>query len=214
MPTASAAKSKQVLLPATDLYIAKAALFAQPILHYLRGIVHDACPDVVEEFKWSRPFFVYHGVILGNISAFKHHCSFVLCGEQIATKLRADGAASSDGMGTFGKITSIADLPSRSKLLGYVRSAAKAISTGERKVAWTRPRLAKAEVVVPEVLTAALKGDAAAAKGFAAMTPGCKREYCEWIAEAKRPETQMKRIATALEWIAEGKGRNWKYERP
>ena len=214
MPTATAAKSKQVLLPAVDAYIAKAAPFAQPVLHYLREIVHEGCPEVVEEIKWSRPFFVYRGVILGNISAFKQHCSFGLWGEQVGAKLRADGATGDDGMGTFGKITSIADLPSRAKLLGYVRTAAKAISTSERDVAWKRPRVAKAEAEVPEALATALKGDAAAARGFAAMTPSCRREYCQWIDEAKRPGTQAKRIATALEWIAEGKNRNWKYERP
>jgi uncharacterized protein YdeI (YjbR/CyaY-like superfamily) len=98
--------------------------------------------------------------------------------------------------------------------LRYVRTAAKAVATGEREVAWKRPRVVKAEAEVPEALATALAGDKAAAKGFAAMTPGCRREYCQWIAEAKRPETQAKRTATALEWIAAGKGRNWKYERP
>jgi uncharacterized protein YdeI (YjbR/CyaY-like superfamily) len=167
---------------------------------------------VVEEMKWSRPFFVYEGVILGNMSAFKAHCSFGLWGSEVGEVLQKDGAAQNNGMGTFGKITSIEELPARTKLVSYVKRAAKAIDDGERTKAWSRPRVVKAEAEVPEALTAALKKNKAAAKTFEAMTPGCKREYCQWIAEAKREETRAKRVATAVEWIAEGKSRNWKYE--
>ncbi len=203
-------------LPAVDAYIAKAAPFAQPILNHLRELIHTAAPGVTEQIKWSRPFFVYQGVILGNISAFKHHCSFGLWGREIAATLAADGTSSNEGMGSFGKLTSIDDLPSRAKLLGYIREAAHAIASGQRTVAWTRPRssVAKPEAEVPEALTAALAANPAAAKAFAALTPSCRREYCAWIAEAKRPETRDRRVATALPWIAEGKNRNWQYERP
>jgi uncharacterized protein YdeI (YjbR/CyaY-like superfamily) len=201
-------------LPAVDAYIAKSAPFAQPILNHLRKLIHTAAPGVVEQIKWSRPFFVYQGVILGNISAFKHHCSFGLWGREIAATLAADGTSSNEGMGSFGKLTSIDDLPTRTKLLAYIREAAHA--SGQRTVAWTRPRssVAKPEAEVPEALTAALAANPAAAKAFAALTPSCRREYCAWIAEAKRPETRDRRIATALPWIAEGKNRNWQYERP
>jgi len=197
---------------AVDAYINKAAGFAQPILEYLREVVHAGTPGVVEEMKWSRPFFVYEGVILGNMSAFKAHCSFGLWGSEVGEVLQKDGAAQNNGMGTFGKITSIEELPARTKLVSYVKRAAKAIDDGERTKAWSRPRVVKAEAEVPEALTAALKKNKAAAKTFEAMTPGCKREYCQWIAEAKREETRAKRVATAVEWIAEGKSRNWKYE--
>jgi uncharacterized protein YdeI (YjbR/CyaY-like superfamily) len=117
-------------------------------------------------------------------------------------------------MGSFGKVTSVNDLPSRAKLVGYVKQATKAIDDGSRTKAWTRPKVAKPEVEIPEALVTALKKNKAVAKKFEAMTTGCKREYCEWIADAKREETREKRVATALEWIAEGKGRNWKYEVP
>jgi uncharacterized protein YdeI (YjbR/CyaY-like superfamily) len=212
LPASTKAAAAKSLLPQVDAYIAKAPPFAQPILDYLRDIVHAGAPGVVEEIKWSRPFFVYRGVILGNISAFKQHCSFGLWGSEIAQTLRADGVDSSDGMGTFGKITAIDDLPSRARLVAYVRAAANAIATGERTASWTRPRVAKAEVETPPVLAEALARDKAAASAFAAMSPSCRKEYCVWIAEAKRDETRDKRLATALEWIAEGKSRNWKYE--
>jgi uncharacterized protein YdeI (YjbR/CyaY-like superfamily) len=197
---------------AVDAYINTAAEFAQPILEYLREVVHTGAPGVVEEMKWSRPFFVYEGVILGNMSGFKAHCSFGLWGPEVGAVLEKEGAAQDNGMGTFGKVTSIKDLPSRAKLVSYVSIAAKAIADGERTKAWSRPKVVKAEAEVPVALAAALKKNKAAAKKFEAMTPGYRREYCQWIAEAKREETQEKRAATAVEWIAEGKSRNWKYE--
>ena len=207
-------KAAPATIPAVDAYIAKAAPFAQPILEYLREILHEGAPGVVEEIKWSRPFFVYQGVILGNISAFKHHCSLGLWGPQVAQALKDDGAAKAEGMGSVGKITSLEDLPPRKELLNYVRLAAKSIVEGERTKAWSRPKVAKAEAEVPEELAAALKTSTAAARVFAEKGPGCRREYCDWVAQAKRIETRQQRAATAVEWLAEGKNRNWKYEKP
>jgi uncharacterized protein YdeI (YjbR/CyaY-like superfamily) len=207
----AAARHVPAAHPAVDAYIARAAPFARPILQHLREIVHTAAPEVVEEMKWSRPFFVYRGMILGNVSAFKQHCSFGLWGQQIADHLQADGVASKDGMGTFGKIATLADLPSRASLLAYVREAARAIAAGERTASRARSRVAKAEVEIPAVLIAALASNKAAAKAFAAMPPSCRKEYSVWIAEAKRDETRDHRLASAMEWIAEGKPRHWKY---
>lgn len=195
-----------------DAYIAKSAPFAQPILTELREVIHEGAPGVTEEMKWSRPFFVYQGVILANLSGFKAHCSFGLWGADIATRLRADGVASSEGMGSFGKIISVDELPSRSRLVAYVKDAATKIATGERTKAWSRPKVAKAEAEVPEALAAALKKNKRAGKKFETMTPGCRREYCQWIAEAKQDATRERRAAQAVDWIAEGKNRNWKYE--
>ena len=201
-------------VPAVDAYIAKAADFAQPILAYLREIMHEGAPALEERMKWSRPFFVYKGVILGNISAFKAHCSFGLWGPEIAQYIREQGTAEPEGMGSFGKLTAIENLPSREKLVEYVRVGAKAIDLGGRTKAWSRPKVAKAEVAIPDALASALKKNKAAGKRFEAMPPGCQREYCLWIAEAKREETRERRLASALEWIAQGKTRNWKYEQP
>ena len=215
MAASANGKAIGVWLPAVDLYIAKSADFAQPILHHLRELVHEAAPGVIEEMKWSRPFFIYRGIILGNISAFKQHCSFGLWGSEVAEALRADGVASSEAMGTFGRITSLKDLPPRKKLVEYVKNAAKLIDEGTRTKSLVRqPRVAKPAMEVPEALAAALKKNKPAAKQFDAMSPSCRREYIEWIADAKRDETREKRVATAMEWIAEGKSRNWKYEKP
>lgn len=202
-------------LPAVDAYIAKAKPFAQPILNRLRDAIHAVVPDVEEAIKWSRPFFLYKGVILGNISAFKEHCSFGLWGTEMVQTLREGGVDSKQGMGSFGRLTSAADIPPQAELESFIRKAAELISEGTRtksihRVAKPTPR---AELAVPEALALALKSNKTAAARFAELSPSCRREYAEWIAEAKREETREKRVATALEWIAEGKSRNWKYER-
>jgi uncharacterized protein YdeI (YjbR/CyaY-like superfamily) len=206
MPAAAATHS-----PKVDAYIAKSAPFAQPILTHLRELMHAAAPGVTEEIKWSHPFFVYNGVILGNMAAFKAHCSLGLWGTETTKQLRADGVAEGGSMGSFGKITSLTDLPPARQMKAYIHHAAAQIASGARTKAWSRPKVAKPEPVVPAELVAALKAGKAADR-FAAMPPGCRREYCDWIAQAKREETRLKRAATAAEWIAAGKGRNWQYE--
>jgi uncharacterized protein YdeI (YjbR/CyaY-like superfamily) len=200
--------------PRVDAYIAKSAAFAQPILSHLREMIHAAVPDIEEAIKWSMPFFVHRGVILGNMAAFKAHCSFGIWNENVQEALKATGAEKrGQGMGSFGKIRTMEELPQDRVLKALVQQAAKKIEDGTRTTAWAgRARKEKPETEVPEVLALALKKSKLAGKKFAAMSPSCRREYCEWIGEAKREETRDKRLAQALEWIAEGKTRNWKYQ--
>jgi uncharacterized protein YdeI (YjbR/CyaY-like superfamily) len=209
-------KPEPKLEPKIDLYIARAKPFAQPILIHIRELVHKACPNVVETIKWSRPFFEYKGVVLGNMSAFKEHCSFGFWGEEIGAILRQAKVVQEGGMGSLGRITSIKDMPSNKEMLGFLKQATAFIDNGQ----YTSPIAARNKVVkapkpaleTPPELNQALKANKAASKVFTAFSPSCKREYIEWIAEAKRPETRDKRIAQAIEWIAEGKQRNWKYQ--
>jgi uncharacterized protein YdeI (YjbR/CyaY-like superfamily) len=204
------------LLPRVDAYLANAQPFAQPIMEHLRDLVHKACPEVEETIKWSRPFFEYRGAILCNMSAFKQHCSFGFWGEEMGAVLREAGVLGQDGMGSLGRITCLADLPSDKRMLGWIRQAAGFVDSGE----YTSPIAARRRVVKPQKpaldtpseFATALKRNKKAAAAFSAFSPSCKREYIEWIADAKRTETRYKRIATALEWIAEGKQRNWKYQ--
>jgi uncharacterized protein YdeI (YjbR/CyaY-like superfamily) len=198
--------------PKVDEYIEKAAPFARPVLEHLRTLVHQACPEVTEEIKWSRPFFMHRGQMLGNISAFKAHCSFGLWGSEIAAVMRKDGILSSEGMGSVGKITSLKDLPADKALLGYIRQAATFVESGSRTMPARVAKESKAPIEVPAELTAALKKNNAAKATFAAFSPSCKREYVEWVAEAKQAATRDRRVAQAVEWMAEGKQRNWKYQ--
>jgi len=206
----------QNLNPKVDAYIEKAQPFARPILEHLRKLVHKGCPEVEETIKWSRPFFEYRGAILCNMSAFKQHCSFGFWGEEIAVVLREAKALQDGAMGSLGRITSVEDLPAASVMLDWIRQAAAFVSSGQ----YTSPIAARRKVVkpqkpaleVPAELAAALKKNKKASAVFAEFSPSCRREYIEWIADAKRPETRDKRVETALAWIAEGKQRNWKYQ--
>jgi uncharacterized protein YdeI (YjbR/CyaY-like superfamily) len=209
-------KVNQKLNPKVDAYIAKAQPFAQPILAHLRKLVHKGCPGVEETIKWSRPFFEYRGAILGNMSGFKQHCSFGFWGEEIGAVLRKAKAVQDGAMGSLGRIARVEDLPGDAQMLEWIRQAAGFVDSGE----YTSPIAArqrvvkppKTELATPAELAAALKKNKKASAAFAAFSPSCRREYIEWIAEAKRPETRDKRVETAMEWIAEGKQRNWKYQ--
>lgn len=204
--------------PRVDAYIAKAQPFAQPILTHLRKVFHKGCPGVEEAIKWSMPFFVYKGAIMANMAAFKQHCAFGFWGEEIAAALRDAGVASGEAMGTLGRITSIADLPAEKEMVNWVKQATAFVDKGEYTspiAARARRNVAKppkAALKTPAEFAAALKKSKKAAAEFAKFSPSCKREYIEWIADAKREETRDKRIAQAVEWIAEGKQRNWKYQ--
>ena len=199
--------------PKVDAYIAKAQPFAQPILAHIRELVHKACPEVEEAVKWSMPFFVVRGVVLGHMAAFKQHCAIGLWGPEMNAILNEAGLHSENGMGSLGEIISLKDLPADKKMLGYYRHAAELIVSGQRTKSLVRTaKSVKPAPEVPSELSVALKKNKAAAKVFAAFSTSCKREYSDWIAEAKRPETKEKRVAQAVEWIAEGKSRNWKYQ--
>jgi uncharacterized protein YdeI (YjbR/CyaY-like superfamily) len=199
-----------------DAYIAKSRPFAQPILFEIREVVHKACPGVVETMKWSRPFFEYKGAILGNMSAFNEHCSFGFWGEEISAVLRDKKALKTGAMGSLGRLTRVEDLPAKKDMLSILRQAVGFIDKGE----YTSPIAARHKVVkapappleAPPEFTKVLKANKKAAAVFAAFSPSCKKEYVQWIADAKRPETRDKRIETAIEWISEGKQRNWKYQ--
>jgi uncharacterized protein YdeI (YjbR/CyaY-like superfamily) len=196
--------------PRIDAYIARSADFAQPILRHLREVVHDACPQAQETMKWSFPHFEYKG-ILCSMAAFKAHCAFNFwSGAEVL-----EGGARKGAMGQIGRITSVKELPSKKVLAGYVKKAV-ALKDAGVKPAWAKARAAKArsqDVSVPEELAAALalKENRKAKETFDAFPPGHRREYAEWVAEAKRPETRLRRAAQAVEWLAEGKQRNWKY---
>ena len=200
--------------PRVDAYIEKAAPFAQPILKHLRKLMHQACPGVTESVKWSMPFFVQQGVILGNMAAFKQHCAFGFWGSEMKKLLAKDGHIASDAMGSLGRITHLEGLPADKVLLTYMRRAGDLVANGERTKSIDRSmRPAKPRPLrIPPALAAALKKNKAAGKAFAEFSPSCRREYADWIAEAKRPETREKRLAQAIAWMAQGKTRNWKYQ--
>ncbi len=192
--------------PRIDAYIASSPEFAQPILTHIRSVVHAACPDVEETMKWSRPHFQYKGMLC-QMSAFTAHCAL---GFWKGSILFPDSPGM-EAMGHFGRIASIKDLPSKKELASLVKQAMKLNDDGVKTAA--RPKAAPKELVVPADFAKALKADKAAQKVFDAGSPSFKREYVSWIEDAKAEATRLRRMAQAVEWLAEGKARNWKYEK-
>ncbi|BAI97319.1 hypothetical protein Sj15T_17590 [Sphingobium sp. TA15] len=200
--------------PRIDAYIARQADFARPILAHLRALIHAASPEtgpeigpeVGETMKWSMPFFTYRGQNLCNMAGFRRHVAFGFWHDKMA---RAD--ASDEAMGQFGRIASLDDLPADAELTALLAKAMALIDAGDKTRAGSRR--ARAPLPLHPAFAAAIEADPAAAAIWAGFPPGKIRDYCEWINEAKTDATRDKRIAQAVEWIAEGKGRNWKYEK-
>jgi uncharacterized protein YdeI (YjbR/CyaY-like superfamily) len=188
--------------PRVDAYIAKSADFARPILNRIRRLVHAACPDVMEDIKWSAPFYEYKGILLAT-PAFKQHCALVFWkGKLIFGK--------GDQRKKLRHLTSPANLPGDKILTSYIKQALELNEAGV-KTPRSKPK-AKPKLVVPDYFLAALKKNKKALATFENFSPSCKWEYIEWITEAKREETRAQRLQTAIKWLTAGKSRNWKYQ--
>ena len=195
--------------PFVDAYIDKAQDFAKPVLIHIRKLVHEACPDVVETKKWSFPHFDYKGMMC-SMASFKEHCAFGFWKQSLIDD--AAFPAEKTAMGSFGRITSLADLPDDKTMKKLIADAMRLNDEGI-KVKKVPVSKEKKEIVVPEILAAALESNAVASETFNNFPYSCKKEYVGWITEAKTEATREKRLATTLEWLAEGKRRNWKYEK-
>jgi hypothetical protein len=195
--------------PRVDAYIAKSAPFARPILTHIRQAVHAGCPDVEETMKWSAPHFVYKGMLCG-MASFKAHCGFGFWKASLL-KARGGGTKSDEAMGQFGRIVSVDDLPGLKQLVALVREAA-ALNDEGVKVPRRKKAAPKPPPTPPADFMKALRANRKALAAFTAFSPSHKREYIEWISEAKTAETRQRRMATALEWLSEGKARHWKYQ--
>lgn len=199
--------SKQI-----DVYIAKSADFAKPILHHLRKLVHDACPDAEEKMKWGMPHFDYKGEMMCSMAAFKKHGVFGFWKAALMKdKVLIENAKSEVAMGHLGKITSLKDLPSDKKIIAWVKEAMKLNDEG-KKITKAKPVTQK-ELIIPDYFIAAVKKNKRAWSAFNGFSLSAKKEYVQWVTEAKAEETKMKRLQQSVEWMAEGKKRNWKYEK-
>ena len=199
--------------PRVDAYIAAAAPFARPILERLRRDLHGACPDVEEAIKWSHPFFLLDGRLFASMSAFSAHCGFGFWQDAKGAALDLP-APKEKAMGQFGRIATLADLPSSPALRSLIAEAARQAREARVSPAPAgRParKAPRAPLPLPDDFASALQGSAAARAAFDAFAPGQRREYIEWILEARQASTRERRIAQAVAWIAEGKERNWKY---
>jgi uncharacterized protein YdeI (YjbR/CyaY-like superfamily) len=193
--------------PRVDAYIDKAQPFAKPILQHLRKLVHEACPDVKETLKWSMPSFEYKGLLCG-FAAFKQHATFGFWKHSL---LNLEKQYENTAMGSFGRLESRKDLPSDAKIKKLIKDAMRLNDEGitvKRK-----PPATNKELVVPAILLEALARNEKASETFNKFPYSCKKEYVQWIDEAKTDATRDKRLVKTLEWLSEGKRRNWKYEK-
>ena len=194
--------------PRVDAYIEKSAEFAKPVLSHLRKLIHKACPDVTETLKWSMPSFEYKGILCG-FAAFKQHCTFGFWKQSL---METDAfPKNKTAMGSFGRITSLDDLPSDKVMIGLIKQAAELNDEGVKLT--KKPATPKKDLVIPPELTKALSKNKTAKAAFDKFSPSHKKEYVEWITEAKTEPTRNKRLATTVEWLSQGKSRNWKYEK-
>lgn len=192
-----------------DAYISKSAEFAKPVLQHLRNLVHQACPNVEETVKWGMPFFDYKGPLC-NIAAFKEHCAFGFWKSKIMKDAKELMGQNEYAMGHLGKITGLKDLPADKKIIDWIKEAMK-LNDDNVKLPERKKSASPKELEIPDALQKALNKNKTAAAAFTNFSPSHKREYIEWIEEAKTDETKNKRIATTIEWVTEGKSRNWKY---
>lgn len=193
-----------------DAYISKSADFAKPVLRHLRGLVHEACPDAEETMKWSFPHFDYKGMMC-SMAAFKQHCAFgfwkAAIMEDYDKLLYPMGETA---MGHFGQIKNLMDLPSDKTILNYIKEATRLNDQGVKLPQKARTATTR-KLVVPSDFKRALTKNKEAAATFEEFSYSNKKEYVEWVTEAKTAETRQKRLATSIEWLAEGRIRNWKY---
>ncbi len=203
-------------MPATDKrvdeYINRSADFARPILSHLRALIHQADPRITETIKWGFPNFEYKGIVC-SMASFKQHCSFSFWKASVLKDPHQIlSAIGETAMGHFGKIKSLDDLPSDEILMEYIKEAVQLNEADVKVPARAKPAASK-ELEVPEYLLEALSGNEKAKATFDSFSYSNKKEYVEWLTEAKTEATREKRLQTAIEWMAEGKIRNWKYVR-
>ncbi len=198
---------------AIDAYIGKSVDFAKPILNHIRELVHKACPDVEEKIKWGMPFFDYKGEMLCHMASFKQHAvmGFWKAALMKDTVL-VENAKSETAMGHLGKLSSLKDLPYDKKIMAWIKEAMQLTDKGIKLPAKVKLAATK-ELTVPDYFKKALSKNKKAKTVFNNFAYSHKKEYLQWITEAKTEETRDKRVATALAWLTEGQSRNWKYER-
>lgn len=195
--------------PRVDRYIAGAAEFSRPILSEIRARVHAGCPAVRETIKWSMPFFTLDDRPLCSMAAFKAHCAFGFWNRRMDAVLAREGMKSEDAMGSLGRIARVGDLPPKRDFGRFMKAAVKLNATG--MPGRPRGKSTQRELVIPEDLANGLAANLAAAKAFNEFSYTHRKEYVDWITTAKRAETRARRLATTLEWLADGKPQNWKY---
>jgi uncharacterized protein YdeI (YjbR/CyaY-like superfamily) len=199
--------------PEFDRYIDAAQEFAKPILMHLRKLIHQVCPEVEEKMKWSFPHFDYKGSMLCSMASFKEHCAFGFWKASIIDDTEGILSLSEkESMGHLGKLRSLNDLPDDAVLIKYIKEAMRLNDLGI-KLPSTNKKVEKKELIVSEDFNQAISENKNAREIFDRFSYSNKKDYIEWIEDAKTETTRIKRMQQAVEWISEGKSRHWKYQK-
>ena len=198
--------------PQFDEYIEKTADFAKPIMEYLRQIIHETCPEVEEIIKWGIPHFDYKGDMMCILAGYKNHCSFSLYKAELMSDTKIiESVKAGQKMGYMDKLKSLSDLPAKETLVAYIKEAMVLDENGVKKA---KPVSEKPKVIeVPDYFSEKLATNPLAKEIFESKSSSFRKDYLVWITDAKTEATRQKRIEQSLEWIAEGKGRFWQYEK-
>ena len=197
--------------PRVDAYMAKSADFAKPVLEHLRALIHTSCPEAKETIKWGFPNFEYNGIILCSMASFKNHCAFNFWrGKEMEDPAGILEGVGKTAMGNLGRITNLQDLPSDEVLSSYLSAGMRLNEAGKKPVEKAKAADSK-ELLIDDYFLAALANNPQARDTFNSFSYSNKRDYVAWLQEAKTEATRQKRLNTAVEWLAEGKVRNWKY---
>lgn len=200
--------------PKVTQYIDNAEAFAQPILKHLREQIHRNCPDVVESVKWGNPHFDYKGDFMCVLASAKKHCSFTFIKSEFMSDPRfAGGKKVKPGQRFMSRITSMSELPSDEELACFIKEAMDLNDRGVKldKTAKAAPNSEPTDA--PEYLLSAFSTNSVAQEVFGNQSASFRKNYIVWLESAKTETTRQRRLDEALGWIAEGKGRFWKYEK-
>jgi hypothetical protein len=197
-------------------YAAAMPAYAQPIFAHLRALIHTTCPDTDEAIKWSIPHFERDGDYLCIFAASPGHASFTFYKQQLMSDPRLRDNLNLPAIKRFmGRLTSLSDLPDDATLAAMLQEAADLNARGVRlpdRAPKTPPVIDMPSAVATAVATA-LAANPAAQAVWDAKSAAWRKDYLVWITAAKTDPTRDARIAEALDWIADGKARFWKYQK-
>lgn len=198
--------------PKVDEYIAKVEAFAKPVLEHWRQLIHDNCPDVTEAIKWGFPHFDYKGDFMCVIASYKNHCSLTFLKAELMSDARLKDSKALKPIQRFlGKVTGLSDLPPDEEFVGMLKEA---MALNEKGIKVIAPKSDKPKVLeTPDYFSEKLAGNVKAKTVYESKSDSFRKDYIIWISDAKTDATRQKRMEEAIEWIAEGKGRFWKYEK-
>lgn len=187
-------------------YIESADVKKKEILQRLRDFLNRDDFGLTEDWKWHAPNFNSNGMVCW-LAFFKSHVGLNFFKGSLIEDLHGlyDNASMDKGNRII-KYKTINEI-NENLLEYYIYEAIKHNKEGAKITS------KKVEIEVPKDLAKALEKDIMAKDFFTNLAPGYKRDYIDWIISAKQEKTRLKRLETTLEWLGQGKKKNWRYKK-